>query len=175
MPLSSKRVGTRSLAQLVPSITTTALGRRGGAIAKLITKWPEIVGPAIGQGSLPRKLVFSKGSRSDGTLHLAVASNLATELQHLEPMLLERINGFLGYGAVKKLRLTQDMPAGTTKKKPRAKPAATTEPPPNAAKASSKNDSSLDQASLDQALARLGEAVEASARDKTGPGIEPGK
>jgi len=146
----------------VPSIATKALGRRGGAIAKLITKWPEIVGPAIGQGSLPRKLVFLKGSRSDGTLHIAVASNLATELQHLEPMLLERINGFLGYGAVKKLRLTQDMPARTTKKKSRPKTVATAEP--------AKSDDSLSQA-----LARLGSAVDAAAKGKDDPGTPPKK
>ena len=166
---SSRRVGTRSLAQLVPSIATKALGRRGGAIAKLITKWPEIVGPAIGQGSLPRKLVFSKGTRSDGTLHVAVASNLATEMQHLEPMLLERINGFLGYGAVKKLRLTQDMPARTTKKKPRAKTAATAKPQPGTKASRNSGDS------LDQALARLGNAVEATTKDPTNPGTPPKK
>ncbi|MGB1547191.1 MAG: DUF721 domain-containing protein [Alphaproteobacteria bacterium] len=104
-----ERRGTRSLAQLVPRITGRALGRRGAAVAGLISKWPDIVGPAIARASLPRKLTFPKGERSGGTLQIAVAGSLAIELQHLEPQVLERINGFLGYGAVKRLRLVQDM------------------------------------------------------------------
>ena len=36
----------------------------------------------------------------------------ATELQHLEPQVLERINGFFGYAAVKRLRLIQDLTVG---------------------------------------------------------------
>ena len=110
--MPAKRIGTRSLAQLVPRITQKALGRRGAAVAGLITKWPDIVGPAIARASLPRKLSFPKGERGGGTLQIAVAGSLATELQHLEPQVLERINGFFGYAAVKRLRLIQDLTVG---------------------------------------------------------------
>lgn len=149
--MAPKRYGTRSLAQLVPPITTKALGRRGSALAGLITKWPEIVGPAISQGSLPKKLVFMKGARGDGTLHIAVASNLATEMQHLEPMLLERINGFLGYGAVKKLRLFQGLTGATARQRPPARRVAT-----------ATSDAASPDDSLQGALARLGKAVDAA-------------
>ena len=111
--MPTKRTGTRSLAQLVPRITQKALGRKGAGVAGLITKWPDIVGPAIARASLPRKLSFPKGERGGGTLKIAVAGSLATELQHLEPQVLERINGFFGYAAVKRLRLIQDMTVTT--------------------------------------------------------------
>ncbi len=155
--MSLKRFGTRTLAQLVPPITARALGHRGSAVAGLITKWPEIVGPAIGRASLPRKLVFPKGARSDGTLYVAVASHLATELQHLEPMVLERINGFLGYGGVKRLRLVQDMTLQAPKP---LKKAAANEKPEPAAGAGPAGET------LHAALDRLGKAVDAHAKDQ---------
>ncbi|MCE2509789.1 MAG: DUF721 domain-containing protein [Alphaproteobacteria bacterium] len=152
--MSAERRGTRSLAQLVPHITRRALGRRGAAVAGLVSKWPDIVGPAIARASLPRKLIFPKGERSGGTLQIAVAGSLAVELQHLEPQVLERINGFLGYAAVKRLRLVQDMTVATGKA-------------PAPEKGTDAADGSED-ATLDGALDRLGKAVRrATAADAT--------
>jgi hypothetical protein len=53
------------------------------------------------------RLAFPPGERTDGTLHLRVQGPLALELQHLEPVVLERINGYFGYRAIVKLRIQQ--------------------------------------------------------------------
>ena len=83
-----------------------AARRRGLAEAKLLTDWPTIVGPTLATRSHPIRL----SQRSDGpggTLVLHVAGVAALELQHSEPQIVERINGFFGYAAVGRLRLIQ--------------------------------------------------------------------
>ena len=39
-------------------------------------------------------------------MHLKVTSGYAVIIGHCEPQLLERVNAYLGYGAVERLRLT---------------------------------------------------------------------
>lgn len=84
----------------------------------MILEWASIVGSGLAFETLPVKLSFARGERADGTLHLRVASGAAPMVQHLEPMILERINGFFGYRAVSRLAIRQGpLP-------PRRKPAA---------------------------------------------------
>ena len=83
-----------------------AARRRGLAEAKLLTDWPTVVGPLLAARCHPIRL----SPRSDspgGVLVLHVAGAAALELQHSEPQILERINGYFGYGAVGRLRLIQ--------------------------------------------------------------------
>ena len=70
---------------------------------------------------MPLKLAFPRGERRDGTLILRVRGSFAIELQHMAPQLLERINGYLGYGAVARLKFEQG-------RLPRPKPPALAEP-----------------------------------------------
>lgn len=85
-----------------------AFAKKGFGAAEILTRWAAIVGPTIAAHAVPERLVFPPGSRTDGLLHVTVApGGFATELQHLEPLVLERINGFFGYRAVTRLRLHQ--------------------------------------------------------------------
>jgi hypothetical protein len=81
------------------------LGKRGLAFGSLITEWDTIVGPNLARQTLPEKLSFPRGKREDATLSIRAMGAIALELQHLEPLILERINGFFGYKAVSRLRL----------------------------------------------------------------------
>lgn len=100
--------GLRALAASLPKATGKAFGRRGLAEGGLIADWPDIVGSELAEVCLPRGLAFpSREKRSEGTLSLKVEPGHALTLQHLEPFLIERINGYLGYGAVARLRLQQ--------------------------------------------------------------------
>lgn len=91
----------------LPSIAAPALRKRGFAEARLITDWPSIVGESMARETLPQKLAFPRGSRTDAILHLRVASGFALELQHSAPQVIERINGFFGFRAVADLRYVQ--------------------------------------------------------------------
>jgi hypothetical protein len=98
--------GLRRLPDLLTRVLEPAARRRGLAEARLLTEWPTVVGPALAARCHPIRL----SQRSDGpggTLVLHVAGAAGLELQHSEPQILERINGYFGYDAVGRLRLIQ--------------------------------------------------------------------
>ncbi len=103
---SERSGGVRPVAAALPKIAAKAIGKRGFAEAALITDWDGVVGRELARVSQPEKLVFPPGQRTNGTLHIRVQGGFATELQHLEPLVVERINGHFGYGAVTRLKLT---------------------------------------------------------------------
>jgi len=113
--------GPRALGASVARLARPAIRRRGLAEAGLVIDWPRIVGPELAAASCPERLTGARrgdtrdGADGDGAkggiLHLRVVGALATELQHLEPIIIERVNGFFGYRAVARLRIVQgDLP-----------------------------------------------------------------
>ena len=103
---SRHRHGFRALADTVAALTEPALSKRGLPSAVLLADWPRIVGATLAQRSAPEKLVFPPRRRSEGTLHIRIATSaLALELQHAEPVIIERINGYFGFPAVARLRV----------------------------------------------------------------------
>jgi hypothetical protein len=108
--VSERRGGMRAIGAALPRIAAPILGKEGAGAAELIAQWPAIVGEAIAKSCQPTRLTFPRGERRNGTLRLRVASAAATEIQHREPILLERINGYFGYGAVARLILIQGPP-----------------------------------------------------------------
>ena len=111
--------GPRALATVLPTVAEPALRKRGFSSVEIITNWREIVGPDLADAASPDRLAFPRGARSQGTLHVTAPGVVALEIQHLEPLIVERINTYFGYGAVSRIALTQG-PARTrpgTKKK----------------------------------------------------------
>ena len=117
--------GPRPLSALTARAARVAFARKGFGAAEILTRWAAIVGPTIAAHAVPERLVFPPAQRTDGLLHVTVApGGFATELQHLEPLVLERINGFFGYRAVTRLRLHQRAlpPAPRKRDRPAAAP-----------------------------------------------------
>jgi len=104
---NDRRGAMLSLAATLPKATRKLLGRHGLAEGGIVGDWESIVGPLIGERSLPLRLAFTGGERRDGTLHVRVEGALALELQHLEPQIVERINGHFGYRAVARIKILQ--------------------------------------------------------------------
>jgi hypothetical protein len=98
--------GLRRLPDLLGRVLDPAARRRGLAEARLLTEWPSVVGPDLAARSQPVRLTHRPGHQG-GVLSLHVAGSAALELQHSEPQVLERINGFFGYSAVARLHLIQ--------------------------------------------------------------------
>ena len=111
--------GPKAIAEFSRQLTKQPLGKRGFAEVSLITHWPEIVGEAQALGSVPLKIAFSREERTGGILHIRVATGgLATEFQYRKELIVSRINGHFGYGAVADLRITQGhIPPRQPKKK----------------------------------------------------------
>ncbi|WP_372394351.1 DciA family protein [Azospirillum sp. HJ39] len=97
--------GPRRIGQSVPDVAGKVLGKRGLAFGALITDWPSIVGQQLSLRTAPDKLSFPRGKREEATLHIRAMGAIALELQHLEPQIIERINGFFGYRAVARIKL----------------------------------------------------------------------
>jgi hypothetical protein len=75
----------------------------------LKARWREIVGDALAGRSEPVKLVKSRLGKDSGgaTLELKVAGPVAALVQHQAPLILDRLNLYLGAGAVARLRIVQ--------------------------------------------------------------------
>src|SRR5262245_29742222 len=106
----NRRGSLRAIAAEVPRIAGAALGKRGFGEAQLVTQWEALMGPELAAKLAPERLTFPRGERRAGTLRLRVATAFALEAQHLEPVLIERINGFFGYAAVARIVLVQGPP-----------------------------------------------------------------
>ena len=143
--------GLRALAASLPKVTGKAFGRRGLAAGGLVADWPSIVGEQLAAVSLPRGL----SRAGEGTLTLRVESGHAVALQHLEPLVIERINGYLGYRAVARLRLQQG-PLGGRSAPPRPPPAPLSEAEEASLRART---GTVTDETLRGALERLGRAV----------------
>ena len=103
-----RRAGLRALAVSLPRVTKRLFGKRGFAEGGLAADWPGIVGAGLAARCRPGKLAFARAAeRREGTLTLRVEAPFATEMQHLAPQIMERINGYFGYRAVARLRLKQ--------------------------------------------------------------------
>lgn len=114
--------GPRRIGQAVPEVAGKVLGKRGLAFGALITDWPSIVGHQLSLRTAPDKLSFPRGKREEATLHIRAMGAIALELQHLEPQIVERINGFFGYRAVARIRLIHAPPAARTAAPVRPRP-----------------------------------------------------
>ena len=95
------------LSGLIPGIVGEAFRRRGFTEPALATAWRAIVGEETADRAAPLKIVFPRGSRTGGTLHVRVEGAWATDLQHKAPRIVERLNGFYGYAAIARLALHQ--------------------------------------------------------------------
>ena len=92
--------GSRPVGTLVPRLTRAAFRRRAPSAAQVLADWSAIVGPAIANVTLPKRL-------SAGILTIACSGPIAMELQHLTAELIGRINGYLGKPVVSGLRFVQ--------------------------------------------------------------------
>lgn len=79
-----------------------AARRRGFAAASLLSDWRLIVGAALASRCQP-VMLEARG----GILHLYAGGAAALEIQHAAPQLVERVNTYLGWRAVRRLRLVQ--------------------------------------------------------------------
>lgn len=91
----------KPLAKLVKSLDERFGQGEGG----LKARWREIAGEALAKRTEPVKLVRRKGAAA--TLEIRVDGPAATLIQHQAPEIIDRVNLFLGSGAVDKLRIVQ--------------------------------------------------------------------
>lgn len=101
------------LADLIGEALSPVCRRRGFATADLITAWADIVGDPYAETTQAEKLVWPRGTGDDpddyapATLVVRCDGPTALFLQHDAPRLIERINMFLGWSAVGRIKIIQ--------------------------------------------------------------------
>jgi hypothetical protein len=105
-----RRRGPVMLGELVGRILDPVTKKRGFATTDLIAAWPEIVGQKFADCTRPEKIVWPRGEEMEGApalLILRVDGPRAIFVQHEAGQIVERVNAFLGYGAVGHIRIIQ--------------------------------------------------------------------
>src|SRR5258707_332929 len=97
-----RRRGLRAIGRAASPLAGPIVARHGGSVlARLKADWPVVVGADLAIATWPQALA------RDGVLKLRVAAAVALELQHRAPLLIERINLYLGPPAITRLVLLQ--------------------------------------------------------------------
>jgi hypothetical protein len=108
-PQTQRRYGRpATIGALLPKAAAAALDQRGFASGSIISRWSAIVGEDLAAFAVPIEVKFQRQRNDQATLVLQVASGAAATLLQLKaPMLIERVNGFLGYGAISRIQALQ--------------------------------------------------------------------
>ena len=113
---SPRRGYARPCGDLVGDIAGTTFKRFGFVQGAIVSRWAEIVGERYAKVSTPESIRFPAGKKAGGTLTLSVEGAHAPLMQHLGPLIIERVNRFFGYEAVSKLAFRQGRAANAKAK-----------------------------------------------------------
>jgi hypothetical protein len=157
--------GLRSAGETARKRLGEAAARHGFAEPEVLMRWPEVVGERLSGLCAPVKVSYTRPDRLGATLVVRVEGARATEVEHLGPRIIERVNQFYGYRAIDRLKVTQtsggasggfaEEPAGY------ATPpdAAPTEPSPAAQARAAELTRGIENEALRTALTRMGAHV----------------
>ncbi|MGO4704703.1 DUF721 domain-containing protein [Microvirga sp. 2MCAF38] len=166
-PSPRRKPFSKPLADFIDVCLGPSLAAQGFATSDIIVAWPEIVGERLAEFTQPLKIEWKrKGPNADpdarpepAALIIRVESAFALELQHLSPVVVERVNAHYGWRCIGKLVLKQ----GPVR---RAKPQKT--PVPVVREEDRQRIGSaveaIEEDGLKAALARLGTAIIGTAK-----------
>lgn len=101
----------RAAGELVADIGGQSFRRFGFVQSSIVSRWGEIVGERYAKVSSPESIKFPTGKKAGGALTLLVDGAHAPLIQHLTPMIIDRVNRFFGYSAVSRVVFRQGRPA----------------------------------------------------------------
>jgi hypothetical protein len=147
---------------IVPTLGKT-LAARGFAAADIVLAWPQIIGKRLARVSEPIELKWPRGTKlgeSEGrpqkaaTLIIRVEGAHGLEIQHMTPVILERVNAYFGWRCAEKLVLSQGRVTRSRAEKPRPP-----RPDAEALAKARKSAAGIENEALRTALAGLGAEV----------------
>ena len=97
----------RAAGELVGDIGGQSFRRFGFVQSSIVSRWAEIVGERYAKVSSPESIGFPNGKKAGGALTLLVEGAYAPLMQHLAPLIIERVNRFFGYAAVNRIVFRQ--------------------------------------------------------------------
>jgi hypothetical protein len=118
-PVKPIAQGAKAVGAFAARVTAKAFEDHGLSHATLLADWPAIAGNELAQFTQPERLVWprraeaapdgpgTKHASQGATLVLRVEGPRAIEIQHIAPQLIERLNTYLGFGAIARIRIEQ--------------------------------------------------------------------
>jgi hypothetical protein len=106
----------RAAGDLVGDIGGVSFRRFGFVQHSIVSRWAEIVGERYSRASCPESIKFPAGKKAGGVLTLLVDGAHAPLIQHLTPMIVERVNRFFGYAAIDRIVFRQGKPPAAAPK-----------------------------------------------------------
>lgn len=154
-----KKGKARPLADLVGGALQSAFARQGFAAVDVVSHWEDIVGPELAARTEPIRLVWPRREDPDssGTLTVRVEGVYALELQHLAPIVIERVNRYFGWACVGRISIRQ----GPVVKRTR-RPDLPLEPAAETVAEVERELGEFEDEELKSALARLGALIRGS-------------
>ncbi|PSJ61418.1 DUF721 domain-containing protein [Pseudaminobacter soli (ex Li et al. 2025)] len=114
------------VSDLATEILDPVLRKRAGISVGLVQSWEEIVGPRLATMTRPEKIQWPRRMHEDdpfepATLIVACEGMAALHLQHETGEVIGRVNAFLGFTAIGRLRIVQK-PVASASAAPRPRP-----------------------------------------------------
>jgi hypothetical protein len=100
----------RAAGELVGDVGGQSFRRFGFVQGAIVSRWAEIVGERYARVSSPESIRFPAGRKSSGVLTLLVDGAHAPLIQHLAPLITERVNRFFGHAAINRIVFRQGRP-----------------------------------------------------------------
>lgn len=147
------------VSDLATGILDPVLKKRAGMTIGMVQSWDEIVGERLAALTRPEKIVWPRRRHEDdpfepATLVVACSGAAALRLQHETAEIIGRVNAYLGYGAIGRIRIVQKPIETSRREKPKPR-SLTQEETGRIARVTG----AVEDAGLREALERLGASV----------------
>jgi hypothetical protein len=154
-----KRLQARAIGEIAGRILDPVLQKRAGVTSSLIFNWEAIAGARLASATRPEKVQWPRRASDDdpfepATLTIAADPSCAFVLQHEADEMIARVNAFLGFPAIARIKIVQKPVLAN-------RPAEETVPSLTADQRQvlEQSTAGIEDAELRESLARLGEAV----------------
>ena len=104
---SPRSCRARSAGELIGDVGGQSFRRFGFIQSSIVSRWAEIVGERYARVYCPESIKFPAGKKAGGALTLMIEGAHAPLIQHLTPMIIERVNRFFGYAAINRIMFRQ--------------------------------------------------------------------
>jgi hypothetical protein len=101
-----------AVSDLATALLDPVLRRRAGISIGLVQSWEDIVGPRLARNSRPEKIQWPRRIADDdpfepAVLVIACEGTAALHVQHETGEIISRVNAFLGFSAIGRVRIVQ--------------------------------------------------------------------
>lgn len=119
-----EKSGFKPLADMAGNVLDPVLRKRAGINLSLIQAWEDVVGPQIGSQSRPLRILWPRRAHEDdpfqpATLVIGCEGMVAMRIQHSTGEIIGRVNAFLGFAAIARIRIEQKVISASVQRKSR--------------------------------------------------------